>query len=353
MVRQSHVLASCILALLTTGCGAESPTPSPDAAAASPSAEPPKLAEPLSRSECLAAGSLSGLTMPADAVRTETSPIHYWFSAPVTAERTLPGAIAEVTEKLEAAGWKQLADPAPVTNEHGSASYFSKPSSSTKQNVIAQVSIGKSPDSPAGAEINAVVMLVGNLDAREFPVPDGAKFEAESPASVIYNTPLKPLDLHKFYKEKLKDHGWISYRPPNIYEGYEPTADDLDREQYFLNHGIKLELMYLKGDGDTRVIARLGVVKFELPLPTDADLAEFGEDPPYVSFFSRQPAEDLVALYTKHLETDGWKAGEPISKEKADIARGFTSEGRDPLWLGALNHKGGGTFLQLKVDKGE
>jgi hypothetical protein len=285
--------------------------------------------------------------MPADAVRTETSPIHYWFSVPVTAERTLPATIAEVTKKLEAAGWKQLADPEPVVNEHGSASYFSK------GGVIAQVSIGKSPGGTEGAEINAVIMLVGNLDARQFPVPDGAKFEAESPASVIYNTPLKPLDLHKFYKEKLKDHGWISYRPPNPYEGYEPTAEDLEREQYFLNGGIKLELMYIKGEGDTRAIVRLGVVKFELPIPADADMAEFGEDPPYLSFFSRQGAEELVALYTKHLEADGWKAGEPISKEKADIARGFTAEGREALWLGALNHKGGGTFLQLKVDKGE
>lgn len=246
-------------------------------------------------------------------------------------------AIAFYREKLAALGWKEETDAKlKFESAQGAQLFF------YKEGFILYVSMGVSPND---GELNAVVIYLGNIDARVLPRLTGAKVLSAGPDRLIYETELKPEAVRAFFAEALKKQGWLEYKRP-IPKGI--PADAFGNEQKFTRHGLKIELMTMEQEQKLRIFVNINLMSAEWPILPDADAMEYENSPLFLLYHTSKTPEQVSDFYSTELSKLGWKAqAVKPGKKPGFTTQTFEREGQRPLKLECLKDNAG-CVVQLK-----
>ena len=315
--------------LLAAGCsgkdsagGGDSPEKlSSSAAATTESAEAAQstaAGEPLPLAEVLASVDFAKFKFPAEATRTETRATSAFFSIASQGAEQTQAIVADLRAQLAAAGWKELPASDPVVGDWGCQLF------SAKRGVILQTSVGVSRGAADGDELNATLLLVGCVDARDLPRPEPRSEQSALPSMVLYTTKLDLKQLREFYARELAALGWTECEYKEV-PGVELPPAVVERSQSFLKRSSRLTMNYFPPDpadaaAETRVFAQATVVKIELPIIPDARLVQFADDPPYLYYYCPQDPPEIESFYHERLAAAGYELEpvKPAPSEKDD-----------------------------------
>ncbi|MBX3435029.1 MAG: hypothetical protein KF847_17060 [Pirellulales bacterium] len=267
-------------------------------------------AQPSPLRDVLATVDFSQFKFPAGATRTEVRPTSASFSMISEGAKQTAQVVADLRAQLAAAGWKEMPASEPAVGDWGCQLF------SAKNGTILQTSVGVS-----GGELNATLLLVGCVDARQLPRPEPRTEQSVLPSMLLFTTKRELKPLREFYARELGSLGWIECQYQEI-PGVDLPPEMLERSQSFLNRSSRLTLNYFPSDpadpaGETRVYLQATVVRIELPIIDDAQRVQFADDPAFLYYYCPQDPPELEAFYNDRLAAAGYTL-EPAKLESDD-----------------------------------
>jgi hypothetical protein len=188
-----------------------------------------------------------------------------------------------------------------------------------------------------GPDINAGIIIDGNVDLRSLPIPPNTTLAVSKPNSLRLMSSIEILDQRKFYSGALRELGWIEYR--DYLPGVSISVEDQLPHQRFLKNGVFISFYYRQSSdsepsqGKYEASVSTGILEYEPTLPSDARSVKLRQSSPIVMVFETELSpHDVRAFYDKAYLSQGFRGdSNPTGKDDQELAAAYSHANQPSL----------------------